>query len=109
MDNWHTVLVTAAAVAIHQLLAAYAIIFDDTPTKAEQRNMKKRKRELTSHKRNGSTRCGRPTANLELIPVLENIFQDINRPYMKDVTHFHSWQVFLLADRLKDLILRPRL
>jgi hypothetical protein len=109
MDNGHTVLVTAAVVAIHQLLDAYAIIFDDTPTKAEQRNVKKRKRELTPHKRNGSTRYGRPTTNLELVPALEKILQDINRPYIKDVTHLHSWQFFLLADRLKDLILRPRL
>ena len=107
MDNGHTVLVTAAVVAVHQLLAAYAIIFDDTPTKAEQRNAKKRKRELTPHKRNGSTRYGRPTTNLEPVPALEKILQDINRPYMKDVTHLHSWQFFLIVDQLKDLILRP--
>ncbi len=39
---------------------------------------------------------GRPTTNLEHIQHLEHILQDMNRPYMKDVTHLHGWQFFLL-------------
>ncbi len=35
----HTVLVTAAVAAIYQLLAVYAIIFDDTPARAEKRRI----------------------------------------------------------------------
>jgi hypothetical protein len=36
-----------------------------------------------------------PTTNLEHVPQLEQILQDINRPYMRDVTHLHGWQFFL--------------
>jgi len=102
-------LVAAAAICIHQLLVSYYIIFDDVPTASEARAAKRRKRELTSYKRNLSVEYGRPTTNLEHIPHLEHILQDMNRPYMKDVTHLHGWQFFLLADHLKDLIKRPRL
>ena len=109
MDEHHRMLVAAAAICIHQLLVSYYIIFDDVPTASEARAAKRRKRELTSYKRNLSVEYGRPTTNLEHIPYLERILQDINRPYMKDVTHLHGWQFFLLADCLKDLIKRPRL
>jgi len=102
-------LVAAAAICIHQLLVSYYIIFDVVPTASEARAAKRRKHELTSYKRNLSVEYGRPTTNLEHIPHLERILQDMNRPYMKDVTHLHGWQFFLLADRLKDLIKCPRL
>jgi hypothetical protein len=36
----------------------------------------------------------------EHTPYLECILQDINRPYMKDVTHLHGWQFFHLANHL---------
>jgi hypothetical protein len=62
------------------------------------------KHELTPYKRNLSVAYGWPTTNLEHLPHLEHILQDINRPYMKDVTHLHGWQFFLLADCLKDFI-----
>jgi len=39
---------------------------------------------------------GRLTTNLEHVPSLEHILQDMNRPYMKVVTHLHRWQFFLL-------------
>ena len=98
MDEHHRMLIAAAAICIHQLLVSYYIIFDDVPTASEARVAKKRKRELTPYKRNLSVEYGRPTTNLEHIPHLERILQDINRPYMKDVTHLHGWQFFLLAD-----------
>jgi len=109
MDEHHRMLVAAAAICIHQLLESYFIIFDDLPTASEARAAKRHKCELTPYKRNLSVEYGRPTTNLENIPHLECILHDINRPYMKDVTHLHGWQFFLLADCLKDLIERPRL
>jgi hypothetical protein len=45
----------------------------------------------------------------ELTPYKKIIQWNMNRPYMKDVTHIHGWQFFLLADHLKDLIKCPRL
>jgi hypothetical protein len=109
MDEHCRILVAAAALCIHQLLVSYFIIFDDVPTASEAHAVKRRKRELTPYKRNLSVEYGRLTTNLEHIPHLERIFQDINMPYMKDVTHLHGWQFFFLADHLKDLIERPRL
>jgi len=102
-------LVAAAAICIHQLLVSYFIIFDDVPTASEALAAKRHKYELTPNERSLSVEYGRLTTNLEHIPHLEGILQDINRPYMKDVTHLHGWQFFLLADRLKDLIEHPRL
>jgi len=40
---------------------------------------------------------------------LEEVISDSDRQYMKKLTHLHEWQFFLLADLLKDLILRPGL
>jgi hypothetical protein len=108
MDNLHLVIV-AAVVLTQQLLAAYSIIFDDVRTKVERRRAKKRKRELTSFKRNVSVRYQNPTTNLEPIPVLQQVLQDDNRSYMYNLTHLHAWQFFTLAARLEHLILRPRL
>ena len=102
-------LVAVAAICIHQLLLSFVLLFDDVPTSSEARAAKRRRRELTPYKRNLSMEYGTPTTNLEHVPHLERILQDINRPYMKDVTHLHGWQFFLLADCLKDLIERPRL
>jgi hypothetical protein len=109
MDEHHRMLVAAAAICIHQLLVSYFIIFDDVPTASEARAAKRHMYELTPYKRNLSVEYGRPTTNLEHIPHLERILQDINRPYMKDATHLHGWQFFLLANCLKDLIKCPRL
>jgi hypothetical protein len=96
MDHQYMVVVAAAAICIQQLLAAYLIIFDDVPTASEARAAKKRKCELTPYKRNLSVVYGTPTTELEHIPVLELILQDINRPYMKSVTHLHGWQFLVL-------------
>jgi hypothetical protein len=98
MDESHRMLVAAAAICIHQLLLSFVIIFDDVPTAYEARAAKRRKRELTPYKRNLSMEYGTPTTNLEHVPHLECILQDINRPYMKDVTHLHGWQFFLLTN-----------
>jgi hypothetical protein len=90
MDEHHKMLVAVAAICIHQLLVSYFIIFDDVPTASEARAAKRRKHELTPYKRNLSVEYGRLTTNLEHIPHLEHILQDINRPYMKDFTHLHG-------------------
>ncbi len=95
MDESHRMLVAAAAICIHQLLLSFVIIFDDVPMAYEARAVKRRKHELTPYKRNLSMEYGTPTTNLEHVPHLERILQDINRPYMKDVTHLHGWQFFL--------------
>jgi len=109
MDHQYMVVVAAAAICIEQLLAAYMIICDDVPTASESRAAKKRKRELSPYKRNLSVVHGTPTTELEHIPALECILQDINRPYMKSVTHLHGWQFFDLAARLQPLNDRPKL
>jgi len=101
MDHQYTVVVAAAAICIQQLLAAYMIIFGDVPTASEARAAKKRKRELTPYKRNISVVYSTPTTELEHIPALECILQDINIPYMKSVTHLHGWQFFDLAAHLQ--------
>jgi hypothetical protein len=90
MDHPHMVIVDAAALCIHQLLAAYLIIFDDVPTASKAR-VKRHKHKLTPYKRNLLVTYAWPTTNLEHVSHLECILQDINRPYMKDVTHHHRW------------------
>jgi hypothetical protein len=79
MDDHHKMLVAVAANCIHQLLVSYFTIFDDVPTASEARAAKRHKRELTSYKRYLSVEYGRPTTNLEHIPHLECILQDMNR------------------------------
>jgi len=98
----------AAIVACQQLLAAVMIIFDDIPTRYEARVDKKRRRELAPYKRNVSQKVGPPETELEPFRVLDDILIDDNREYMKKITHLNSRQFFLLADRLKDCIERPR-
>jgi hypothetical protein len=100
MDHSQLVIVAAAALCNHQLLAACMTIFDDVPTSSEARATKTRRHELTSYKRNLSVTYGCSTANLEHIPHLEWILQDITYPYMKNT--------FMDSDYLKDLIERPR-
>jgi hypothetical protein len=70
---------------------------------------KKRKHELTPYKQNISMSYSQPTSALEPVNVLQHILNDSNRGYMHKENHLHEWQFFLLADRLKDLILWPRL
>jgi len=87
MDHQYMVVVAAAAICIQQLLVAYLIIFDDVPTASEARAAKKHKCEPTPYKRNLSVVYGTPTTELEHIPALECILQDINRPYMKGLSN----------------------
>jgi hypothetical protein len=61
MDHPQMVTVAAAALCIHQLLAAFTIIFDDVPTVSEAREaraVKRYKHELTYYKRNLSVTYG---------------------------------------------------
>jgi hypothetical protein len=98
-------LVINLVAAAHQLSAAFML--DDIPTAREKRLAKKRKRVLAPYKRNVSVRYGPPTNNLVPRNRLEEVISDSDRQYMKKLTHLHEWQFFLLADLLKDLILRP--
>jgi len=102
-------LIITAMAATQQLLSSFLIMFDDVPTKYEKKAAKKRLRELTPYKRNVSQRYGKPTTNLQANPILQHILRDDNRAYMHHSTHLHPSQFFLLAERLKDLILWPRM
>jgi hypothetical protein len=106
--NTHSTFVVAAAVVVSQLMATYNIIFDDVPTKFEQRMRKRREHELTPYKRNLSVQYGPPTTELVPQPVLDRLLLDEIRHSMYKVIHLHTWQFMVLADRLKDLIERPR-
>jgi hypothetical protein len=59
------------------------ILFDDVPTKSEERIRKKQRLQEVAPpcKRNLSMKYGRPATFLEPIPALERILDDINRPY----------------------------
>jgi hypothetical protein len=105
MDHPHKVIVTATALCIHQLLAAYIIIFDDVWTASEAKAAKRHRHELTSY---SVMYDWLMTTNLEHVPHLERILQDTNWPYMKDITHLCGWQFFLLTDHLKHYIEWPR-
>jgi hypothetical protein len=97
-----------AIVAAQQIVAAASLIFDNIPTQHEVRVEKKRKHEVTPYKPNVSMRSGPPETMLEPVHVLEGLLHDDNHEYIKKIMHLHSWQFFLLADHLKDLISRPR-
>jgi hypothetical protein len=49
MDDDDVILISllACVAAVHQIITAYTILFDDVPTTSEIRLLKKRKRELT--------------------------------------------------------------
>jgi hypothetical protein len=97
-----------AIVAAQQIVAAASLIFDNIPTQHKVRVEKKRKHEVTPYKQNVSVRSGPPETMLEPVRVLEGLLHDDNHEYIKKITNLHSWQFFLLADHMKDLILRPR-
>jgi hypothetical protein len=105
MDN---VILAVAVVAVHQFISAVATLFFDVPTLHEQRLEKKQKREQTAYKRNCSVRYNTPTSRLEAKLSLLDVLADDNRAYMHKVTHLHTWHFFLLAERLRPLIKRPR-
>jgi len=98
MDDHHRVLVAAAAFCIHHLIVSYFIIFDYVPTASEAQAAKRHKHELTPYKRNLSVTYiySWLTTKLEHVPNLERILQDMDRPYMKDVTYLHGWQFSFL-------------
>jgi hypothetical protein len=90
-SNNHATFVVAAAVVVNQIMAAYNIIFDDVPTKFEQRMRKQRQCELTPYKRNLSVWYGPPSTELVPRPVLDRLLLDEKRAYMCKVTHLHTW------------------
>jgi hypothetical protein len=75
-----------AIVAAQQIVAAASLIFNNIPTQHEVRVEKKRKREVTPHKRNVSVRSGPPETMLEPVRVLDVLLHDDNCEYMLD--HF---------------------
>jgi hypothetical protein len=109
MDAVNNLPLVAAIIACQQLLAAALIIFDDHPTRYEARMEKKRRRELAPYKRNVSVKLGPPETTVKPVKVLDNILADDNHEYMRKMTHLHSWQYFLLADRLQNLIFNQSL
>jgi hypothetical protein len=109
MDDDDTIIFIFLVAAVHQLICSYFILFDDVPTRKEKKQLLKRKRELAPYKRNVSYRYSTPLLPLEPKICLPEILQDSDRAYIKSVTHLHEWQFFELAEKLKDLILRPRL
>jgi hypothetical protein len=70
---------------------------------------KKRKCEVAPYKRNHSVPYSRPSSPLEPTNVLHSILQDSDRACMHKKIHLDEWQFFLPTERLKDLILKPRL
>jgi hypothetical protein len=108
MDQHDQNILIAAAICMHHLITAYSIIFDDVRTKSEEKTRKEQLCKMTPYKRNLSVTYDCPTSFLEPIPALQRILDDINRPYMLNVIHLHSWQFFLLAEHLKDFILCPQ-
>jgi hypothetical protein len=62
MDDYDVILIVilACVAAVHQIITAYIILFDDVPTTRERRLLKKRKGELTPYKQNVSARYSRP-------------------------------------------------
>jgi hypothetical protein len=75
MDHPHMVIAAAAAFCMHQLLAAYMVIFDDVPTASEARVAKSHKCKLTPFKRNLSVTYAWLTTNLEHASHLECILK----------------------------------
>ena len=58
--------------------------------------------------RNVRPTLGPPEVPLQPIQVLKKLLADPNRDYMSKLCHMRSWQFFLLADKLKELIESPR-
>jgi hypothetical protein len=71
---------------------------------SEARAVKEHKGELTPYKRNLLLTYDQPTTNVEHGLHLENTLQDINRPFMKNVTHLHWWQLSFLQTISKILL-----
>jgi hypothetical protein len=107
LNNDELLLLMAAGAVVHQFITATFFIFlDSIPTLFEKKRTKKRKK-MAPYKRNVSMRYDTPTSDLILQPILDNVFADDNRAYAKKITHLHTWQILLLAAKLKHLIERP--
>ena len=53
-DDLIIIVVIACVAAVHHLITAYSILFDDLPTAQEKRLVKKHQREVTPYKQNVS-------------------------------------------------------
>jgi hypothetical protein len=94
------VILAVAVVAVHQFISAVIALFFDVPMLYEQRLEEKWKRKQTAYKRNCSIKCDTPTSMLEAKLSLLDVLADDNHAYMHKVTHLHTWQFFILAERL---------
>jgi hypothetical protein len=109
MDDDDTIIFLFLVAAAHQLICSFYILFNDVPTAKEKKREIKCKRELTSYKRNVSCRYSTAAHPLVAKNSIPELLHDPNRAYIKSVTHLHEWQFFILAEKLKELILHPRL
>jgi hypothetical protein len=64
MDDDDTIIFLFLVAAVHQLICAYYLLFDDLPTVKEKKKLLKRKHELAPYKRNVSYRYSPPTNRL---------------------------------------------
>ncbi len=94
--------------AAQQIVAAASLIFNNILTQHEVSVNKKRRREAATYKHNICMCSGPPETMLEPVCVLEGFLHNENSEYIKKISYLYSWQFFLLADHLKDLIIRPR-
>ena len=70
-----------------------------------KRRLEEQERENCAFKRNRDLHPGPIETALEPIEVLRGILRDPGRDYMAILCHMPVWQFFILADRLKPLIL----
>jgi hypothetical protein len=82
-DDVILIVVLACVAAVHQLITANSILFDDVPTVREKRLLKKNQRELTPYKRNVSARYSAPVIPLELWNCLAEVLQDSDKSVYK--------------------------
>lgn len=83
------------------------LFFGDTPEELRRKRLRE-DRENSKFLRNVRPVLGPPDIPLQPIQVLKRLLADPQRDYMSKVCHMRSWQFFLLADKLKDLIESPR-
>ena len=108
MSNKRKLIIAGAAAAIVSI-NSFNLFYSEDPSEAERKKRAKM-REESQFKRNNSVSYGPPQTPLVAdSSVLLKVLKDRNRNYIGKITHLHAWQFFILADRVKHLIERPRL
>ncbi len=101
-----TALIACFASSANQFTINENFFEDDARTKRQK--LKEKELKDCAFKRNLSMVYGSPQIPLEPLRVLERYLADANRNYIGKICHMHAWQFFLLAEKLKPLIERPR-